>query len=103
LTFAQVCAYCVITMTQQILKLVKIGNSRGVRLPKELLDAYPTTNAFACSIDADGIKLKPIKRAGPPPHDQWPQLIAEAMSIHGDDADAFREWDATLADGLDEI
>jgi antitoxin component of MazEF toxin-antitoxin module len=103
LTFAQECGHYVITMTQQILKLVKIGNSRGVRLPKELLDAYPTTSSFACSIDADGIKLKPIKRAGPPPHDQWPRLITEAMSIHGDDAHEFREWDATLADGLDDV
>lgn len=103
LTFALLCAYAVITMASQILKLVKIGNSRGVRLPKELLAAYPLANSFSWNVESDGLKLKPVEPKGPPPLDQWARLIDEALAEHGDDADDFRVWDVTLADGLDEV
>ena len=90
-------------MAPQILKLVKIGNSRGVRLPKALLAAYPAAESFSWKVEGDGLKLEPVERSRPPPLDQWPRLIDEALAAHGDDADDFRIWDVTLADGLDEL
>ena len=103
LTFDRHCDYGVITMAPQILKLVKIGNSRGVRLPKALLASYPHADSFSWNVESDGVKLRPLEVEGPPPVDQWARLIEEALAEHGDDADDFSIWDVTLSDGLDEL
>jgi antitoxin component of MazEF toxin-antitoxin module len=103
LTFGQECAYAVITMAQKILKLVKIGNSRGVRLPKELLESLPATDAFSWIVENGVVSFKPVERPGVPPFDQWARLIDEALAEHGDDGDDFRDLDVTLADGLEQL
>lgn len=88
-------------MAPQILKLVKIGNSRGVRLPKELLAAVGDADRFTATIIDGVIRLAPNR--GLIPRDQWGPLIDKILLEDGDDGDDFREWDVTLADGLDEL
>jgi antitoxin component of MazEF toxin-antitoxin module len=88
-------------MAQQILKLVKIGNSRGVRLPKELLAPFNEVDSFDATVVDGAIKLVPKRKMIP--RDQWGPIIDKILAEQGDDADEFREWDVTLADGIDEL
>jgi antitoxin MazE len=48
------------------IRLVRIGNSRGVRLPKALLEQVGTIDEFDISVERGAIMLRPAKapRAG---------------------------------------
>ena len=41
-------------------KIVKIGNSRGVRIPKTFIDESGIKNEVELEIDGDSIVIKPI-------------------------------------------
>lgn len=66
-------------------KLVKIGNSQGIRLPKAILDQIGLTGVADLSVEDGKIILRPQKapRAG------WEEAFA-AASTELDDED--REW-----------
>jgi len=74
-------------------KLIRIGNSRGIRIPKKVLDQVQAANAFELKTDGEAITLKPVRRK---PREGWAEM-AEAMSQAGDDAllipDAFEDED----------
>lgn len=44
-----------------IVSLVPVGNSRGVRLPKLVLDKVSSADKFEVEVSEKGILLKPIK------------------------------------------
>ena len=44
-----------------IVSLVPVGNSRGIRLPKLVLDKVPSADKFEVEVSEKGILLKPIK------------------------------------------
>ena len=75
------------------LKVVAIGNSRGVRLPKELLQKYAIKGAVIAEERDEGVLLrsKRDRRLG------WDETFKEMAKEHED----WRDLDATLADGLD--
>lgn len=73
--------------------LVQVGNSRGVRLPKAVLDQCDFANDAELSVEDGRIVLTPIKapRAG------WSEAFAADPANELSDTD--REWlDAPLAD-----
>lgn len=77
------------------IKLVKIGNSQGIRLPKAVLDQVGLTGVAELSVENGRIVLRPEKgpRAG------WEEAFA-ATSTELDDED--REWlEADLSDDKD--
>lgn len=43
-------------------KIVKIGNSRGVRIPKTFIDESGLKNEVELEIEGDNIVIKPISR-----------------------------------------
>lgn len=79
------------------LKIAKIGNSRGVRIPAEVLRRYAFTDTAIMVESVDGVLLRPKRQADVKL--SWAET-AKAMAAASED---WSEWDALSADGLDEI
>jgi antitoxin MazE len=62
-------------------RVVRIGNSRGIRIPKVLLEQTGLPEEVELSADGDSIVIRPAKRtrAG------WDAAFRE-MALRGDDA-----------------
>jgi antitoxin MazE len=75
------------------LKVVQIGNSRGVRLPKAVLERYEIKDALVLEAREDGLLLrgKKDKRL------TWEETYRAAAREKED----WSDLDATLADGID--
>jgi antitoxin component of MazEF toxin-antitoxin module len=79
------------------LKVARIGNSRGVRIPAQTLERYRIGATVVMEERSDGILLRP---AGPAsPKLSWEETARE-MAAQAEDWTA---WDTTLTDGLQEI
>ena len=79
------------------LKVARIGNSRGVRIPALTLERYRIGDSVVMEERAEGILLRPRRSAGPKL--SWDDT-ARAMANASEDWSA---WDETLSDGLDQI
>jgi antitoxin MazE len=79
------------------LKIARIGNSRGVRLPAATLERYNIGESVLMEERSDGILLRPAGSGAPLL--SWEETARE-MAAAGED---WSEWDATLADGLDAL
>jgi antitoxin MazE len=75
------------------LKVVPIGNSRGVRLPKAVLDKYAIKNSLIAEERAEGLLLRNVRdrRLG------WKETFQQMARERED----WRDLDVALADGLD--
>ncbi len=81
-------------------KLVKIGNSRGVRIPHELLQAYSLLEGDEVDIEArrDCIVLHPVA-AG---RGQLSYAAAyQEMAEEAAEAAEWAAWDISAGDGLE--
>jgi antitoxin MazE len=74
--------------------LIKIGNSKGVRIPKTLIEqAGLADQELEFAVMAEGLLIKPIRKQ---PRQGWEQRIHAALQAHGA-AMADPEWlDAPL-------
>ena len=79
------------------LKVARIGNSRGVRIPAATLERYRIGDSVVMEEHSEGILLRPRRAAGPKL--SWEDTAA-AMAAETEDWSA---WDETLADGLEQI
>ena len=79
------------------LKVARIGNSRGVRIPAPTLERYRIGDSVVMEERAEGILLRPRRAAGPKL--SW-EDTARAMANEIEDWSA---WDQTLSDGLDQL
>ncbi len=79
------------------LKVARIGNSRGVRIPAITLERYRIGERVIMEEREEGILLRPIRAAGPKL--SWDDT-ARAMALQIED---WSDWDDTLADGLEQI
>ena len=79
------------------LKVARIGNSRGVRLPAATLERYRIGSTVVMEERSDGILLRPCGQASPKL--SWEET-ARAMATERED---WSEWDAALSDGLEEV
>ena len=79
------------------LKVSRIGNSRGVRIPATTLERYRIGDSVMMEERTEGILLRPRRSAGPKL--SW-EDTALAMSAEPED---WSDWDTSLADGLDDI
>jgi antitoxin MazE len=77
------------------LKIARIGNSRGIRLPAAMLRRYHITDAVLIEEKADGIVLRP--RRNRQQKLSWAET-ATAMAKAEEDWSAWE--DATSGDGL---
>ena len=75
------------------LKIVAIGNSRGVRLPKTILDKYAITDTLVLEEREDGLLFRNKKRDK---RLSWTDTYKE-MSHESED---WSDLDEVMADGL---
>ena len=61
-------------------KIVKIGNSRGIRIPKALLEQANLTGEVQLILEGDRIELRPIEK----PRAGWDESFKQ-MHERGDD------------------
>ena len=84
-------------MATRKLKVSRIGNSRGVRLPATSLRRYCIGESVLMEERSEGILLRPtgssVEKLS------W-QDTAREMATSSED---WTEWDATIADGLEKL
>lgn len=78
------------------LKVARIGNSRGVRIPAATLERYRVGETVVMEERSDGILLRPL--AGAAPKLSWEETARE-MAAQAED---WSDWDTTAFDGLAE-
>jgi len=76
-------------------KIIRIGNSRGIRLPKPILEASGITDEADVTVE-DGriVLLRPPKH----PREGW----AAAIEAIGGDEEDWSDWDNTSGEALEE-
>jgi antitoxin component of MazEF toxin-antitoxin module len=79
------------------LKIARIGNSRGVRIPAEVLRRYAFGDAAIMVESVDGILLRPKQQTDAKL--SWADT-AKAMAAESGD---WSEWDTVASDGLGDI
>ena len=84
-------------MNSRELKVARIGNSRGVRLPAQTLDRYGIGESVIMEERSDGILLRPSHLTNAKL--SWDDTARE-MASSGED---WSEWQGTDVDGLDTI
>ena len=62
------------------LSIIHIGNSKGIRLSKTILEKYQITDKVELVLENDYILIKPIAK----PRQNWDEAFAE-MHKNGDD------------------
>jgi antitoxin component of MazEF toxin-antitoxin module len=84
-------------MATMKLKVARIGNSRGVRLPAASLRRYRIGETVVMEERSDGILLRPT---GPAVAKlSWEETAREMALSHED----WSAWDTAAADGLDDV
>jgi antitoxin MazE len=78
------------------LKLARIGNSRGIRLPADLIRRHGLDDGVLLEDRGDSLVLRPKAK---PKKLSWEETAREMAASDED----WSEWDCTLADGLEEI
>jgi antitoxin MazE len=81
-------------------KLVRVGNSRGVRLPRQLLELYAMSEGDDLVLEEtrDGILLRPAERG--PGKLSWSDAYRE-MAAEAAERAEWAAWDGLSGDGLD--
>ena len=82
-------------MASEMLKVVPVGNSKGVRLPSAVLRRYKIEDELEMIETADGILLRP-KLSGKLSFEESFAEMA-ALGAQGTEID---EFDGTLSDGI---
>lgn len=58
------------------LAVVSIGNSKGIRIPKALLDKYQIKDAVDVELHDDALLLKPVRQ----PREGWEEQFRQAIA-----------------------
>jgi len=74
--------------------IIKIGNSKGVRIPKDYLG--PLGKDVVLEKTKDGLLIRPAHHV--PQLKDWDKLFAAADTTPEAD---FNNWDVTLGDGIE--
>lgn len=83
------------------LKVVKIGNSRGIRLPSELLARYRIGDTVTVEPAKDGIVLKSMCEDRLSWEETFQQMAKESAADGS--GGEFHDLESTVADGLDRL
>ncbi len=62
------------------LSVISIGNSRGIRIPKAILDKYQIKDSVEIELHEDALLLKPVRK----PREGWEESFRQ-MHENGDD------------------
>ena len=72
-------------------KLTRIGNSQGIRLPKTVIQQAGLTPELELEVGDGQVVLRPAGK----PRQNWEQ---EARACHAANEDAFDDWDSSAGD-----
>lgn len=75
-------------------KLIDIGNSKGLRIPKNLINKYHLQRSLNLEEKSDGIL---IKADSPPNKLSWEDTYRDMAKSEED----WSDWDSIVSDGLD--
>lgn len=78
-------------------QIIKIGNSSGVRIPKEFLKSFISKKVII-KMKKNNLVISPAT-SSVIPRQQWSDILSKTDIIEDSD---FIDFDATLNDGLDE-
>lgn len=79
-------------------QIIKIGNSNGIRIPKDFLNALGT-NEVVLELSDNTLIITPLKTTTSP-RSEWGSILAK-MKIESEED--FNDFDTTLTDGIDEL
>lgn len=79
-------------------QIIKIGNSNGIRIPKDYLKALGTKEVVLELIN-NSLTITPLT-ATAPPRSKWDGILAK-MKIEPEDH--FNDFDTTLDDGINDL
>jgi antitoxin component of MazEF toxin-antitoxin module len=84
-----------------VVRITRIGNSRGIRIPKDVLDLYRLNDGDELELESgpEGIRLTPIP--GKPEKISFAAAYQE-MALEVAERQTWDEWDTTAGDGLDD-
>lgn len=76
-------------------KVIRIGNSQGIRLPKVILHQIGIDNEVDLEVDRDRIILKPIRRPRSGWREAFQQMAAESddQLLDGNETISQSSWD----------
>ena len=78
--------------------IIQVGNSKGIRIPKELLSAIGTDKVeLECT--TEGILIRPLS-THLVPRKQWAKILSKMVIAKKEDD--LQDWDITLNDGLED-
>ena len=77
-------------------QIIKIGNSNGIRVPKEYLKVFETKNVVIQLIN-NSLIITPAKTKIPP-RSKWDEILSK-MTIETEED--FNDFDTTLQDGIE--
>jgi antitoxin MazE len=80
----------------ELLKIVAIGNSKGVRIPSAILRRQGIENEVECIETLDGVLLRPIKSLELSFEDAFAQMAKDQEALN-----EVQEFEGTLGDGLE--
>jgi antitoxin component of MazEF toxin-antitoxin module len=89
-------ACCKCVMRPLELSLIQIGNSRGIRLPAELIRKHGFEHGLVLKDRGYELALRPKTS---PKKLSWEETARETVAANED----WSDWDCTLADGLDDV
>lgn len=82
--------------------IVQIGNSKGVRIPKALIEQLKFEMTVEFEILPEGLLLRPVKETSPRPRANWKEMFQKALAEEGDDSKEFAEWNQANLTEFDE-
>lgn len=77
-------------------KIVRIGNSQGLRIPKPLLEQTGLEGDVEIRVEDQSLVISPIRE----PRSGW-GVVFEAMAVKGDDGLLDDDWVSTEWDELE--
>ena len=84
--------------------IVQIGNSKGVRIPKTLLEQLQFEKSVEFQVTPEGLLLRPVheKKENDVPRANWNEMFQTALAETGDDAEEFADWNQNSLSEFDE-
>lgn len=83
--------------------IVQIGNSKGVRIPKALLEQLKFEQTVEFEITPEGLLLKPVRPPKTPvPRQGWAEMFQAASSEDVNDSKEFADWNQANLSEFDE-
>jgi antitoxin MazE len=79
-------------------QIIKIGNSNGIRIPKEYLTAFESKNVVIKLVN-DSLVITPIK-SNIFPRNKWEEILGKMTIAHDED---FNDFETTISDGIDDL